>query len=100
MYATGLTQCDWRPTLTFRVPTALASGVYIAKLLTSDGASDCLFVVEASHPQPLVAQLPTATYQAYNAWGGDSLYPGGSDRVGITGSMQGSRSPTIGRTTA
>jgi hypothetical protein len=89
VYATGLTQCDWRPTLTFRVPSALPSGVYIAKLVTPDGASDCLFVVQASRPQPLLAQLPTATYEAYNAWGGNSLYPGGVDRVGITGSTQG-----------
>ncbi len=41
------------------------------------GASDCLFVVRSRRPQPLLAQLPTATYEAYNAWGGDSLYPGG-----------------------
>ncbi len=86
---TGLTQCDWHPTLTFRVPTALPSGVYIAKLTTRTGQRDCLFVVRASHPQPLLAQLPTSTYEAYNAWGGDSLYPGGNDRVGVTGTTQG-----------
>jgi hypothetical protein len=89
VHATGLTQCDWRPTLSFRVPSALASGVYIAKLTTDGGASDCLFVVEASRPQPLLVQLPTATYEAYNAWGGDSLYPGGKVRVGATGTTQG-----------
>jgi hypothetical protein len=88
-YETGLTQCDWRPTLTFRVPSALPSGVYIAKLTTHGGASDCLFVVGSTRPQPLLAQLPTSTYEAYNAWGGDSLYPGGTDRVGVTGTTQG-----------
>ena len=87
--ATGLTECDWRPTLRFTIPPALASGVYIAKLSTSTGASDCLFVVRASGPAPLLAQLPTSTYEAYNAWGGDSLYPGGADRVGLTGTTQG-----------
>jgi hypothetical protein len=89
MYETGLTQCDWRPTLTFRVPSALPSGVYIAKLTTHGGASDCLFVVGSTRPRPLLAQLPTSTYEAYNAWGGDSLYPGGTDRVGVTGTTQG-----------
>jgi N,N-dimethylformamidase beta subunit-like protein len=88
-FATGLTECDWRPTLTFRVPSALPSGVYIAKLSTSTGTSDCLFVVRASTPQPLLAQLPTATYEAYNGWGGDSLYPVGADRVRVTGTTQG-----------
>jgi hypothetical protein len=33
--------------------------------------------------------LPTASWQAYNAWGGDSLYPGGSKTVGVTGTTQG-----------
>jgi hypothetical protein len=86
---TGLTECDWHPTLSFAIPSALPSGIYIAKLSTAKGARDCLFVVRASRPQPLLAQLPTATYEAYNGWGGDSLYPGGADRVGATGTTQG-----------
>lgn len=86
---TGLTQCNWHPALRLSVPPSLASGVYIAKLTTNNGATDCLFVVESARPEPLLAQLPTSTYQAYNAWGGDSLYPGGNDRVGVTGTTQG-----------
>jgi hypothetical protein len=88
-FATGLTECAWHPTLTFVVPSALPTGVYIAKLSARTGQSDCLFVVLAARSQPLLAQLPTSTYEAYNAWGGDSLYPGGGDRVGITRSTQG-----------
>ncbi|HTX31492.1 MAG TPA: N,N-dimethylformamidase beta subunit family domain-containing protein [Solirubrobacteraceae bacterium] len=88
-FATGLTQCDWHPTLSFRIPSALPTGIYIAKLSARSGESDCLFVVLAAAPQPLLAQLPTSTYEAYNAWGGDSLYPGGTDRVAITGTTQG-----------
>jgi hypothetical protein len=70
------------------VPSELASGVYIAKLSASTGERDCLFVVRASSPQPLLVQLPTSTYEAYNGWGGDSLYPGGLP-VGLTGTTQG-----------
>jgi hypothetical protein len=88
-FATGLTECAWHPTLSFAIPPGLPSGVYIAKLSARTGESDCLFVVRASKPQPLLAQLPTSTYEAYNAWGGDSLYPGGSDRVGVTGTTEG-----------
>ncbi|HEV2980720.1 MAG TPA: N,N-dimethylformamidase beta subunit family domain-containing protein [Solirubrobacteraceae bacterium] len=74
--STGLTECDWQPTLSFTVPSALPSGVYIVKLVGSDGSeSDCIFVVRGR--APLVVELPTATWQAYNEWGGDSLYPGG-----------------------
>jgi hypothetical protein len=87
--ATGLTECDWHLTLSFTVPRAMPSGVYIAKLSTPAGQSDCLFVVLASAPQPLLAQLPTSTYEAYNGWGGDSLYVGGAERVAITGTTQG-----------
>jgi len=86
--ATGLTECGWHPTLSFAIPSALPSGVYIAKLSAATGVSDCLFVVRASRPQPVVAQLPTSTYEAYNAWGGDSLYAGGQP-VKLTGSTQG-----------
>jgi hypothetical protein len=88
-FETGLTECRWHPTLSFQIPSALASGVYTVRLTASTGESDCLFVVEASRPQPLLAQLPTSTYEAYNSWGGDSLYPGGADRVSITGTSQG-----------
>ena len=87
---TGLTECHWRPTLSFAIPAWLDSGVYIAKLSAGDGAeSDCLFVVRALRPRPLLVEIPTASYEAYNAWGGDSLYPGGADRVGVTHTNQG-----------
>jgi hypothetical protein len=85
---TGLTECDWHATLSFTIPPALASGVYIVRMSARSGRSDCLFVVRARTPQPLLAQLPTSTYEAYNAWGGDSLYPGG-EPVGVTGTTQG-----------
>lgn len=88
--STGLTECRWHATLSFVIPSALPSGVYVAKLTSDRGAaSDCLFVVQARRPAPLLAQLPTATYEAYNAWGGDSLYPGGTRIVGVTGTTQG-----------
>ncbi len=87
---TGLTECNWHPTLSFAIPPALVSGVYIVKLSASTGAqSDCLFVLRAQHPPRLLVEIPTASYEAYNAWGGDSLYPGGARRVGLTGTDQG-----------
>lgn len=88
-FATGLTECDWHPTLSFTIPPALPSGVYIVKMSASVGINDCMFVVRARHSHVLLAAIPTASYEAYNAWGGDSLYPGGADRVGITGTTQG-----------
>jgi hypothetical protein len=85
----GLTSCRWHASLAVPIPAALPSGVYIAKLSAATGQSDVLFVVSAARTAPLLAMLPTATYQAYNAWGGDSLYPGGADLVARTGTTQG-----------
>jgi hypothetical protein len=89
-YSTGLTECDWHPTLAFAIPSALPSGVYVVKLTASTGAqSDAMFVLRAAAAPAVLVQIPTATYEAYNAWGGDSLYPDGRLRVGVTGSTRG-----------
>jgi hypothetical protein len=89
-FSTGLTECRWQAALTFPIPEALPSGVYIGKLSADSGAqSDCLFIVRSARPTPLLVEIPTASYEAYNAWGGDSLYPGGSKPVGLTGTTQG-----------
>jgi hypothetical protein len=86
---TGLTECHWHPTLSFRIPTGLTSGVHVVKLTSDTGtASYCMFVVESARPRPLLVQLSTATYQAYNGWGGNSLYPS-AQLVGLTGTTQG-----------
>jgi hypothetical protein len=85
----GVVECRWHPNLSFAIPPGLPSGVYVVKVTSSGiAATYCMFVVESSRPRPLLVQLPTATYQAYNEWGGDSLYPGG-DLVGVTGTTQG-----------
>jgi hypothetical protein len=89
-FATGLTECRWHATLSFLIPKALTSGVYIVKLRAATGAeSDCMFVLRPARATPLLVEIPTATYEAYNAWGGDSLYPGGRKHVGVTGTNQG-----------
>jgi hypothetical protein len=89
-FSTGLTECSWHATLSFAIPEALPSGVFIAKLSADTGAqSDCIFIVRSPRPSPLLVEIPTASYEAYNAWGGDSLYPGGSKQVGLTGTTQG-----------
>jgi len=86
---TGLTECRWHPTWSVRLPASSVSGVYIGKLVTSAGAQkDTLLVVRAPRPGPLLAQLETSTYEAYNDWGGGDLYPS-VRRVTITGSTQG-----------
>ncbi|GAC1524280.1 MAG: hypothetical protein NVS2B6_10760 [Thermoleophilaceae bacterium] len=87
--STGLTECRWHPTLALTLPASLASGVYVVKLTDSRGDQrDCMFVLEALQPAAMLAQIPVATYEAYNNWGGDSLYPG-YQRVAASQTKQG-----------
>src|SRR6202012_4672402 len=76
--STGLIDCgNWGVSASWTVPSDAVSGVYIAHLVRDDtGASSQIeFVVrnDASHSDLLV-QTSDATWQAYNAYGGNSLY--------------------------
>jgi hypothetical protein len=83
---TGLVDCAWvRPfaltTANPRDPSDWASGVYLARLTASDSAAQSyiLFVVrDDARAAELLVQLSVTTYQAYNPWGGKSLYHWGS----------------------
>ena len=59
------------------VPTTAVSGVYLAHLVRDDtgGSSHIVFVVrnDASHSDMLF-QTSDETWQAYNTYGGNSLY--------------------------
>jgi hypothetical protein len=80
---TRLVECNWTNPYTLAIPampndpTDWASGVYLAKLTgTQDGAqSYIIFAVrDDARPTDLLLQLSFNTYQAYNNWGGASLY--------------------------
>src|SRR6185437_11332542 len=80
--ATGLVDCNWIApyTITTSDPTDSTkwlSGIYLVKLTgTSSGKqSYIIFVVrEDSRASNILVQEPVATSQAYNAYGGKSLY--------------------------
>jgi N,N-dimethylformamidase beta subunit-like protein/uncharacterized protein DUF4082/fibronectin type III domain protein len=76
--STGLIDCgNWSASASWTVPSTAVSGVYIARLQRNDtqGASQIIFVVrdDASHSD-VVVQTSDATWQAYNVYGGNSLY--------------------------
>ena len=74
---TGLIDCgNWAVTASWQVPATAVSGVYVADLSTTSGEySKIIFVVrdDSSHSD-IVVQTSDATWQAYNAYGGNSLY--------------------------
>jgi hypothetical protein len=80
--ATYLLDCgNWDTTTSWSVPSNAVSGVYIAKLVRlspADGRSNhIIFVVrDDSSTSPLLVQTSDPTWQAYNYWGGFSLYRG------------------------
>jgi hypothetical protein len=76
--STGLIDCgNWAVSATWNVPAGAVSGVYIARLQDTahNADSQIPFVVrnDASHSDMLV-QTSDATWEAYNAYGGNSLY--------------------------
>lgn len=79
---TGLLDCgNWAISASWQVPSTAVSGVYIAHLIRDDtgGDSHIVFIVrnDASHSDVLF-QTSDETWQAYNDYGGHSLYgPGG-----------------------
>ncbi len=85
---TGLVDCAWRDPLPLTTH-GWTSGVYLARLTADDGMahvsqgvqSYISFVVrDDTRVADLQVQLPFTTYQAYNAWGGKSLYHWGSSQ--------------------
>lgn len=67
---------NWTNPATISIPRTWVSGVYEAQFVAQSGAiNNTLFVVrnDASHA-PVGVLVSLNTYQAYNAWGGHSLY--------------------------
>jgi YD repeat-containing protein len=78
---TGEVSCaNWSPTYTIPASAFPSSGVYIAKLVASTGdETQIVFTVRDDSRQPkaeVLYVLPVATYEAYNIFGGKSLYYG------------------------
>ena len=75
---TKLVDCgNWAVSASWAVPSTAVSGIYFAKLIRNDtgGASHVFFVVrnDASHSD-IMFQTSDETWQAYNYYGGHSLY--------------------------
>jgi hypothetical protein len=73
----GLVECNWTSVLSMTIPVDWVSGVYLVKLSLSSPAAESyiVFVVrDDARPSAILVQSEVATYQAYNEWGGSSLY--------------------------
>ncbi|HEV3224674.1 MAG TPA: N,N-dimethylformamidase beta subunit family domain-containing protein, partial [Puia sp.] len=79
---TGLTDCgNWTTTASWAVPSTAVSGIYVAKLTRSaaggGGSSHIAFIVrDDASSSAVIFKTSDATWQAYNGYGGYSLYIG------------------------
>ena len=78
--ATGLIDCgNWGASASWAVPASAVSGIYFAKLVRLDtgGSSHIVFIVrDDAGNSDLLFQTSDTTWQAYNTYGGNSLYTG------------------------
>ncbi|MBD2308313.1 DUF4082 domain-containing protein [Chroococcidiopsis sp. FACHB-1243] len=78
--ATGLLDCgNWAVSASWAIPTNAVSGIYFAKLARTDtgGASHIVLIVrDDTSTSDLLFQTADTTWQAYNNYGGNSLYTG------------------------
>ncbi|MCL4509140.1 MAG: hypothetical protein M1296_06410, partial [Chloroflexi bacterium] len=79
---TGLVDCgNWAVSASWIVPVSLVSGIYFAKLVRTDGvsgSSHIFFVVRNdASTSAILFKTSDTTWQAYNDYGGESLYSGG-----------------------
>jgi uncharacterized membrane protein len=79
---TGLIDCgNWAVSAAWEVPADAVSGIYLARLVREDPedgrASHVIFVVrDDTRGSDLLFQTMDTTWQAYNDYGGNSLYEG------------------------
>jgi hypothetical protein len=79
---TGLVQARWPVTDTFRFPRNAVSGIVLAKLELTRGRArgkvtyiPLVLRERPSRRSTILVQVAVSTWQAFNSWGGKSLFP-------------------------
>jgi hypothetical protein len=74
--STFLLSCNWTPSYSLTVPVTWTDGIYLVVLTNASGYQNYIdFVVRNdSRTAALLYQQSVNTYEAYNNWGGRSLY--------------------------
>ena len=76
---TGILDCgNWSESASWSIPATAVSGFYVAKIERVGGGSNhIVFIVRNdASTSDIYFQLPDATWQAYNGYGGNSMYDG------------------------
>lgn len=86
-----LRDCQWDPSIEFRIPRSWVSGVYLGKLTAlRDGTqSYVIFIVRDDRQADFIFQCSDTTWQAYNRWPSQfSLYDDGKEQWYWGGNVQ------------
>ena len=80
---TNTIECQWTPSLTVPVDATWPPGAYLLKLVGATGEQQFvpLCVRDDSSRAAIVIQQSVTTWQAYNRWGGYSLYYGNRNQA-------------------
>ena len=72
---TGMITAGWPATFAITVPDDAPTGYYLVKLSSAQAQTYAPLIVREAKPgAPVLVDIAIDTYQAYNAWGGTSLY--------------------------
>ena len=77
----NMIQCQWTPSITVKIDPTWPPGAYLMKLVGTQGQQGFvpLCIRDDASQAALVIQQGVASWQAYNRWGGYSLYYGNKD---------------------
>lgn len=81
----GLRECNWSDPYALSIPSDWVSGIYLAKLTALDAAGHQNYIIftvrddNRAASADLLYKSSVNTWQAYNGWGGQSLYANYSD---------------------
>ncbi len=83
--STGMRDAPWAPSLTVPTGADWMPGQYLLKLTSTDGGQSQvpLVVRDDTYDAPVHIQQDVTTWQAYNRWGGASLYEGDQGRSSV-----------------
>ena len=79
--ATGLVSCPWSSSLTINTDPGWISGIYLLRIDSNSGHRFFVYFIvrNNSYASPILVMEPTKTNQAYNRFGGESLYYSGNN---------------------
>lgn len=87
--ATGLIRADWKPSLELQVPSDWTSGMYMIELTDSDRHQSYIpLIVRGEGRAPVLFVHSSFTDEAYNLWGGQSLYAGTTPSLHIARAVE------------